>query len=252
MKTKRQTIRRALLIGFFILFPVTMFYFSPYTVIIAAAEGIIGCSLVMYFALFVASLFIGRANCGYFCPLAGLQECLFSINNKKIPVGKLNYIKYVVWFLWLCTIIALFVNAGGVKGFNFLFTNDTTFSHYPDSVNTIMIYFGVVLGIALFVLLFGKRTYCHYLCWLAPFMIVGRFFGKHLKIPALHLKSDKNKCINCGQCDEICPMCLEVSSQVNKNCLNHTECILCGECVDVCPKKAVRFGFGFVNKSIGR
>ncbi|GHT75327.1 hypothetical protein AGMMS50262_10300 [Bacteroidia bacterium] len=80
----RQSFRKALVIIMFLLFPVTIFYFSPYIIILGAISGVAAGSLVIFAALFVLSIFFGRYLCGYFCPLGGLQECLILAKNKKV------------------------------------------------------------------------------------------------------------------------------------------------------------------------
>ena len=52
-------------------------------------------------------------------------------------------------------------------------------------------------------LLFGRRAACHTLCWMAPFMIIGKKIGHAVKIPSLRIKSDTTACIDCGRCDSV-------------------------------------------------
>ena len=70
----RQKIRKALMLLMFALFPVIYYYFSPYLIIMGAAEGIIVGSLIVFASLFVFSLFLGRAFCGWVCPAGATQE----------------------------------------------------------------------------------------------------------------------------------------------------------------------------------
>jgi len=67
----------------FLLFPVTINYFSPYVIIDGASEGIVAGSFITFGTLFLGSLFFGRAFCGWVCPGAGLQEACFSISDKR-------------------------------------------------------------------------------------------------------------------------------------------------------------------------
>lgn len=87
----------------------------------------------------------------------------------------------------------------------------------------------------------GKRSFCHYACWMAPFMIIGSSIRNKLGYPSLHLKGEKNKCIGCNSCTKKCPMSLEVMDMVQGENMYNNECILCGECVDACPKKAITY-----------
>ena len=47
---------------------------------------------------------------------------------------------------------------------------------------------------------------------------------------------DYEKCISCGQCDEICPQKAIVYHKVKKN-----RCIGCGRCLKACPKGAISY-----------
>ncbi|NPV02029.1 MAG: 4Fe-4S binding protein [Brevinematales bacterium] len=64
----KQKVRRSLILISFFLFPVTMFYFSPYLIIMGGIGGIITGSFMMFAAQFAHSLVLGRAFCGWVCP----------------------------------------------------------------------------------------------------------------------------------------------------------------------------------------
>ena len=81
---KRQRIRRGLILGALLLFPVVLDYMSPYLIIEGASKGIITGSFLAFAAMFVSSLLLGRAYCGWLCPGAGLQEACFAVNDKQI------------------------------------------------------------------------------------------------------------------------------------------------------------------------
>ena len=68
----RQKVRKALLIIAMLLFPLTMWYFSPYLIIQAASEHIVNGSFIVFVSMFILSIFFGRVWCGYFCPALNL------------------------------------------------------------------------------------------------------------------------------------------------------------------------------------
>ena len=57
---KRQTVRKTLLFISFLLFPITMWYFSPYLIIQGASEHIMNGSFIVFMIMFVASMFLKR------------------------------------------------------------------------------------------------------------------------------------------------------------------------------------------------
>ena len=238
---KRQRIRKTILLISFLIFPIILYYFSPYLIVMGASEGIVTGSFIVFSLMFLLSLFLGRGFCGFICPAGGLQECLTLAVDRKVKGGKLNWIKYLIWVPWISLIIVMFISSGGIKKFDFFY--DTYYGISVISVQAYIIYYGVVGIIALLGLTIGRRAFCHYACWMAPFMIIGSKIKNKLKYPSLNLQQDKSKCVSCKLCDKKCPMSLEVNLMVQKEDMNNSECILCGECIDVCPKKAIKYKF---------
>jgi polyferredoxin len=206
-----------------------------------AIEGVIAGSFIMFSLQFILSLFLGRALCGYICPVGGLQECLMLVSKKKAKNGKRNLIKYFLWVPWLGAIIALFVRAGGVSRVDFFFFISHGVSLYEPY--SYVIYYGILILVIVLAMTLGKRAFCHCVCWMAPFMVIGTKVSDWLRIPKLHLKADKEKCSRCSACSAKCPMSLDVRDMVEREKMKCSECILCGECVDACNKKAITYSF---------
>ena len=236
----RQPIRRALILLAFILFPLTINYFSPYLIIDGAAQGILSGSAITFALMFLGSLFLGRAWCGWACPAAGLQEACAMVNGRKVN-NRRNWIKWVIWLPWLAGIIALFVAAGGVQQVDVLHKTEKVIS-VAEPMNWI-IYYSVVTLIAGVSLAVGNRAFCHYVCWMAPFMILGRRMRNALRLPALRLQVQPEQCVDCKQCVRHCPMSLDVNGMVQLGSMENSECILCGNCVDVCAQKVIAYRF---------
>jgi ferredoxin-type protein NapH len=136
----------------------------------------------------------------------------------------------------------MFVNAGGVNAVDPFYQTYYGISIQDvQSVILFLIIAGIFAGIALAA---GKRASCHTICWMAPFMIIGRKIRNAINLPALQLVADKNECINCKTCTRNCPMSLDVNSMVQNYTMKNSECILCGTCADNCPKNAIKLSFG--------
>ena len=117
VKTKtRQRVRFFILMIFFLLFPVTLNYYSPVLSVFGPSQGIINGSLIVFAGLFLTSMFFGRFWCGWLCPAGGLQEACTIIQPKRFKGGWRNLVKYGVWAFWLSMVIIMFISAGGIMG----------------------------------------------------------------------------------------------------------------------------------------
>jgi Pyruvate/2-oxoacid:ferredoxin oxidoreductase delta subunit len=106
-----------------------------------------------------------------------------------------------------------------------------------------IIYYFVLALMIIPGLILGRRAACHGICWMAPFMILGRKLRNTRAWPSLRLQAHASACTNCKTCTTNCPMSLDVNDMVQKEVMEHTECILCGSCVDGCPNKAIHYRF---------
>ena len=156
--------------------------------------------------MFVLSLFLGRAFCGWACPCAGIQEACFPVNDQRVHRNR--WIKYIIWAPWICAITVMFILAGGIKGVKPMYM----MKHFI-SIAVPQSYIIFYLFLALFVVLslaVGRRSFCHHVCWMAPFLVLGDKTGRALRIPSLHLDACTEKCNGCGLCSKKCPMSLPV------------------------------------------
>ncbi len=244
---RRQAVRRVLLMLSFIAFPVTIFYFSPYLIVMGAFSGIVSGSLVVFGALFVGSLLFGRLWCGWACPAGALQEPLLVVNGGRVG-RRAGLVKWIIWVPWVTAIVAGAVSAGGFHSIDpFLgTTGGISVAGSADSpvLAAYAIYFIVVLLFFGLAVVQGRRGGCHAVCWMAPFMIAGRALRNRLGAwPSLRLKADPAACTDCGACTRACPMGIDVDELARKGSMEHHECILCGSCVDGCPRSVIRFSF---------
>lgn len=243
-KTTYVKIRLTFLTISTILFPVTFYYLSPMVPMNASIQGVVSGSLIVFLILLVLSIFFGRFFCSWLCPAGGIQDQLLQSRNKRVSVKKISWLKYVIWFFWLGTLLFLFRKAGGVKEIDFTYATVKGFS--TADLMAIIVYTIVVLSFTTISLIFGRRTACHTICWISPFMIIGKKLAETLKIPNLHLRAAADQCVHCGKCDTSCPMSLDVEKLVDMGVIRDNNCILCGECKESCPKKLFSWKFGVI------
>jgi ferredoxin-type protein NapH len=81
----RQRVRKALLLVSFLLFPITLYYFSPAIALNGAAEGVVNASMIVFASMLVASLVLGRLWCGWACPAGAVQVHRLPALHLRVP-----------------------------------------------------------------------------------------------------------------------------------------------------------------------
>lgn len=242
----RQRWRRALLLASLIAFPVTMNYLSPYLIVDSAFNGVVNGSLVAFATMFAGSLVLGRLWCGWACPGGAVQEFAAPINGRRVS-RRAGLVKWAIWVPWLVLVAFGALSAGGYRAIDLLYGTQGGISvaGSPDRPILIayIIYFAVVALFAGLAMAAGRRAGCHTVCWMAPFMIAGRWVRNRFAWPALRLRADVASCRECGRCGEACPMGLDVPALVASGSMEDRECTLCGTCVDTCPHATIRYSF---------
>ncbi|MDW7738891.1 MAG: 4Fe-4S binding protein [Bacillota bacterium] len=241
----RQKIRRTVIFISFLFFPITIYFLSPVLVLMGAYEGIIAGSLVIFILMFFTSMLVGRLFCSWLCPGGGLQEACFYISGKPARGGKANLIKYFIWVPWLILMVIMLFRSGSIPQVDMLF-------HIPGGISVsqpgdYFVYYFFVGLILVLSLAAGKRAFCHYVCWMAPFMIIGTKIKSLRFWPSLHLSANPDSCNDCKRCNKVCPMSLDVNYLVKSGIEDDSECILCGSCIDNCPQSSIKYKFLYQN-----
>ena len=237
---KRQKLRKGIILFTFFLFPAVFYYMSPVLILQAGSEGVINGSFILFILLFISSLFLGRAYCGWLCPAAGCQEALFLTRDKKVTKG--DYIKWIIWAPWIGSIILVAIKSGGYRRIDFFYM--TVHGLSIGDIQGLLTYLAILLVLIVMpALIFGKRSFCHHLCWMAPFMIAGRKIRDIFGWPSLQLIADPGICKHCHTCTEHCPMSLPVEEMVDQKIMENKECILCGTCIDNCKQGAIKYNW---------
>lgn len=155
--------------------------------------------------------------------------------------GWRNYIKFAIWSIWLIIVVLCYFHSDKIIAIDFFFETENGIS--VSSIQSYIIYYGIICLICIPSILFGKRALCHYLCWMAPFMILGIKLRRILHLPGIHIRADRKEyCISCGKCNKVCPMGIDIMSEIKGGIISSQECIQCGACIDSCPKSILTFG----------
>ncbi|MCY6960184.1 4Fe-4S binding protein [Clostridium brassicae] len=206
-------------------------------------------SFILLIAVIILTFVLGRAFCGYICPLGSIQSLITKLgkklNIKQITLNRffdriLRYAKYLVLFVVLFTTY----KAGEL----ILRPYDpwATFMHLtsgPEVFEEFLI--GLIILIAIFISsLFIERAWCRYFCPL------GAALSLTSPLRIFKIKKNNSTCINCKSCTHNCPMGLEIHSKVSPSSI---ECISCGECMTSCPiNKTLEMKKGDISLSINK
>lgn len=196
----------------------------------------VGMSMLLYLFGFLSlmGLMLGRAFCGWVCPIGTLQDLSRKLGISKIVNNKLkpnvdSRWKHVKFLMLLAVPVTAFLSqelfytalcpVGGITGtlptLTFYSSEWLLGSGFPVKL-TSMILFTILIILV-------TRGWCKYLC---P---VGAYLAPWNWVSSVGLVRNKETCKNCNVCDTACPMDIkQIGTQPDM------ECILCGRCVDSC------------------
>lgn len=213
----------------------------------AVYKGRVHFPLLLYPVLLLSSIssIFGRAACGWICPIGLLQRAISKFTQNrlskylsiKIPdsvKNKIRYAKYVnlILFVMISPYIIGFMFTDICPVGFLVGTIPIGLTNYGKFVpNPFFIPALIIFVLFLVLIIMSSRGWCKYLCPL------GALMAPFNKISLIHVSVDKERCVHCNRCIEVCPMGIDVPN-MNRS----PECILCGRCVEVCPSKIIRYG----------
>jgi polyferredoxin len=188
-------------------------------------------ALAFLTGVIIIALLTGRLFCGWACPFGTYLESVEKVHNRKkreLPEGfKDPSAKYVVLFLFLAltalfsqAAFCLYCPAGALfKGMTGVFVKTSV---------------PVFVGITAATALYGRRTWCTYLCPLGAALALA---------PKRHLFNVKSwdNCTGCGTCIQACPADVNVKDEAQMGAVKSENCTFCMECVEACPEGVLRF-----------
>jgi len=202
-----------------------MLKITPYIgimVLIVSIGGIfypkLGYFLLLVFAtLMIIAPFRGRWFCGNLCPRGSFVDFWLAPISRRVEIPSiLKSMKIRV---------PIFIMLMGFMIFRIIGTNGIV-----DKIGMVLVTICILTtSIAiLFGVLFAPRAWCSF----CPMGTLQRAAGGS----KYQLKVDREKCIDCGKCQKVCPMQLPVNEIQEK-----PDCIKCARCIEACPKSALSF-----------
>jgi ferredoxin-type protein NapH len=217
--------------------------------------------LMSFVSFFVLFFVLGKAFCGWVCPLGTLQELIgklgrrFGVNLRRVEAGDLGQVKRVrpvKWLILLGLVFLLPLLTGlGV-------TPHTLGNPYcdicPSRVATTLLTgnteqlalrlgdnvsfsLGAIANLLIGFMLIGALAIRQPFCRICPLLAFNAVFQR-LSPMRLSKKMHEN-CDKCGICTEACPMDIPEIAKEEGRKAYHEDCTLCGRCAEYCPQDGV-------------
>jgi polyferredoxin len=241
VKTRRQTLRKLIVLLSFSVFPITVIFLAPAPPIMSLRQGVINLSVIVLAAVFLSGFVVRRAFCGWVCPGAGCQLVAKALNDKPIDRKMVNWFRIIMVAVWAVMVVATAI-AGGLGRVDLLAPGAGRFA--TSEVRYFMPYIPVVVFMFMFVLLIGRRGFCYRGCWISPIISGSTILGRWIRFPSLHVAvRESEQCTECNNCNRRCPMSIDVLEVVQTHSTFPNNCVQCGTCIDNCPKKVLGYRF---------
>lgn len=212
---------------------------------------------LFYFSLLVITL--GRAWCGWICPLGFLQDMADLIRktigfgyisfSEKLKSG-LGWVKWIFFFiasiipLWVacpvfCPIVALDLRipycqlCPGKYILPLVVGNSSRVAvNFGSITSMVMSTLGLIIsGVVILGAFIKRRFWC-------PFCPLGLILSWYRKLGFLKLKKTDEKCTKCEICYNVCPVEIkDVFQSKGQQDVTTSECTLCLKCVEHCPEE---------------
>lgn len=190
----------------------------------------------------------GRFICGWLCVFGLIEDLLYKIPLPKLKIPEkvdniFRWLKYVILLVFVLGLPSFLKNQFGIAPPYFcewICPVGTLEGGIPlvllkESLrNSIGFLFYWKFAILIFILILSMVTYrpfCKYLCPL------GAIYGIFNKISIVGLQLNKETCVSCNKCKNVCPMQVNPCEKPDSS-----ECIRCGVCAKACPKKSISLG----------
>ncbi|NLX57362.1 MAG: 4Fe-4S binding protein [Planctomycetaceae bacterium] len=215
--------------------------------------------MLLYF--FLLLLVLGKAWCGWICPLGFIMDVL-DLARRRLNMGYLFFsqrlrarlapIKWVLLFLSLVVPLScfpFFMRSQIASDLSQPYCQwcpakyvvplcvgnvEEIAVNFRSGVGIFMTAVGlVVAGLFLIGALTKRRFWC-------SFCPMGLVIGLCRKISIVKLKKNCQACTRCGICYNVCPLDIEeIFTERTRTNVTYQDCILCMKCIENCPEEGV-------------
>ncbi len=203
---------------------------------------------------FMLVILLGRAWCGWTCPVGFAQELIGGLRRLVGRPYRELHPKYVIAldrfkyaFLFFVILIAISSGIPGL-GLEFLATDFAdpscqlcparplcTIAQWTVGAEPLQSELPQLSFVILGIFLVGTFAIRRFWCRICP---LGAMMAPVNRSAMLTLNKDGNKCTRCRACLRVCPLDIEeVYAEMERTNITAPECIHCYRCVEECPEK---------------
>jgi ferredoxin-type protein NapH len=260
--------------------PANLAYGSLDVIQVALASPIV--PWVALAVVFIIGALVGRAFCGWVCPMGFIQDMVTTAKGTLSQVDVRNHetgkrLKYFVLAIGLLVSLSLAISLSLGFGEEYkrslsifadgllipMAPEGTLFSTIPRAIVYVKLNVAPTFLAKISASQLGQwirsvpmETYAELIILLVFFYgayKVPRFWCRYLcpvgakmapfqKYSFMGMKRDPVKCSKCPHCEAACPMQIRILTLPWEK-FNDPECILCGECADACPNNSLSYKF---------
>ncbi|HZK54433.1 MAG TPA: 4Fe-4S dicluster domain-containing protein [Desulfosporosinus sp.] len=210
--------------------------------------GLTGITTALIFYIFISAIvFLGtllfgrRWQCSTLCLFNGFASEVFSPvfplvgKHKKAGTNTLKVFSMVKWlflaislfftFYWVFLLLGL-----PIEGDPQLISKIESYKYLSTELLITMFFWIAFIG----------RGYCYY----CP---LGTTLGLLGKVAGQKIDTDNTQCLQCNQCNIVCPMSIDIKSMAQKGQpVTSLRCVGCGHCVDACSSSTLSYTTSFM------
>ena len=200
--------------------------------------ALLALNFVIIAILVAVTLLFGRIYCSVLCPLGTLQDIFWKLgtigkkNKLKQTPSKEKKIRYIVWVVFVATLIA---------GLSYLLVLLDPFGLFGkmvstaggEAVGTVVPIVSAVAFVVIAVLSWKYgRTWCNTIC---P---VGTTLGFFSRFALFRPVIDADACKNCHACEKKCKAaCIDIAEHK----IDYSRCVDCFNCIEDCKFGAIKY-----------
>lgn len=190
-------------------------------------------TLILFGITLLVAILFRRSFCGLICPFGAIQEFLGMIGRKlfkkkpELPLWLDQPMRTLKYGVLAATVFYAWKTAGLWMA---PYDPWSAYAHLPEGLESVWSEAPIgliLLGVTAIGSILYDRFFCKYLCPMgALYALVGR-------LSPFRVTRNDTLCINCGTCNRICPVNIDVQHSTE---VTGAECINCSLCVLNCPK----------------